>query len=52
MSIDPDEIESLQDEELRSKLKLSSWEYEHLEEDLELLKRRRAIERLERERGE
>ena len=52
MSLDRDEIENLQDEELKKKLNLDDEEYKWLEYDLELLRRRRRIERLERERGE
>ena len=52
MSLDKDEIETIQDEELKKQLKLKDEEYYWLEYDLLLLKQRRAIERLERERGE
>jgi hypothetical protein len=52
MSLDRDEVETIQDDELKSQLKRTDEEYFWLEYDLELLKRRRAIERLERERGE
>uniref|UniRef100_A0A6M3IGX4 Uncharacterized protein n=1 Tax=viral metagenome TaxID=1070528 RepID=A0A6M3IGX4_9ZZZZ len=51
MSIDRDEIAGIQDEALRKALELNTEEYAHLEEALEELKRRRAIERLEQERG-
>ena len=49
MSLDRDEVETIQDDELKQKLNddENPWlEY------LELLRRRRRIERLERERGE
>ena len=52
MSLDRDEIKDIQDEELRKKFDMDDDDYKWLEYDLELLKRRRAIERLERERGE
>ena len=52
MSLDKDEIETIQDEELKKKLGMDNEDYRWLEYDLELLRRRRAIERLERERGE
>lgn len=53
MSLDKDEIETIQDEELKRKLgRMTDEDYYWLEYDLELLKRRRRIERLERERGE
>jgi len=52
MSIDKDEIETIQDEELKKQLGMDDDSYYWLEYDLELLRRRRRIERLERERGE
>ena len=50
MSLDRDEVETIQDDELKQKL--NDDENPWLEYDLELLRRRRRIERLERERGE
>ena len=49
---DPRDIERRQDEALMAALGLDEDEYDYLEAGLEEMKRRMAIRKLERERGE